>query len=479
MPDKTIYPSSWYYNASVQGFMEVLAHGLGEEAVSDFFRDDGTIVIPSDVIEAVYATNKNKPLPISYLKTAITLPHYVIVNEMKRISWWWVDKSKKTGPADCETIIKETCKSMLGTNKTFYPNLKAHNEGTPNINFLNEWFSFSGQGKLKCSLCNSNCTLGTNSKDSFAYLTQSIASFIGNSAAKFPNSLWDNTHNLLICPFCRSQFICFHLAHKNKSFINTGSFKVNWHLNRLIWDQTKIKYSYQQALLSAIPFSRQLRGAISSWSLQSMELLEFGGNNIVNYYPLSTNQAELLLIPAVSSNLGKLRNKHIWKTFLKENYDYLPAIAYKNIVCYLKGSNPQEDPEVFVRNDIYARSGIDAFLSLILAINLYFKGKQGGKKVASINYYKIRQEAGEAPFSLDENPTKNMVYRVLELARLNKKNEVYHILMRSYIAHGKKFPTVVAHLFEIEDENLFKTGIYCFVSGLRFNLGAADSALKK
>ena len=64
MKDVVIYPSSWYYNACVQGFLEVLAYGLGEQIVTDeFLQNDGTVKIPGDLMEAVFAA-KTRPCQI-------------------------------------------------------------------------------------------------------------------------------------------------------------------------------------------------------------------------------------------------------------------------------------------------------------------------------------------------------------------------------------------------------------------------------
>lgn len=51
--DIKIYPSSWYYNACVHGFLEILAWGLGEEGdriiEEQILQHDGTALIPSEI----------------------------------------------------------------------------------------------------------------------------------------------------------------------------------------------------------------------------------------------------------------------------------------------------------------------------------------------------------------------------------------------------------------------------------------------
>jgi len=56
---------------------------------------------------------------------------------------------------------------------------------------------------------------------------------------------------------------------------------------------------------------------------------------------------------------------------------------------------------------------------------------------------------------------------LLELTRLNKKAEVYHLLLRTYIAKGLVFPASLANLFTVNDPEVFQTGIYDYIAGLR------------
>lgn len=85
----------------------------------------------------------------------------------------------------------------------------------------------------------------------------------------------------------------------------------------------------------------------------------------------------------------------------------------------------------------------------------------------TINYGLLRKEAEEAPINLGDNRGKSLIYRLLELTRMNKKSNAYHLLLRVYITNGKSFPKHLSRLFEIEDSELFKNGIYAFVSGLK------------
>lgn len=473
MNDVIIYPSSWYYNACVYGFLELLAFGLGEETVESFFQDDGTVKIPGGLMQAVFSAEKDMGMPEGY-STRVKVPEKV--KNMKRIAWWWVEKSKKVDSEDEQEIILSTCRSMLGSNKTFYPGLRPHNEKILPDDFLNNWFSSQTKGNLRCSFCNSLCMYDSNEKDRAVFFGRVISSHLGNSVSKFPNSFWDNNQSLLMCTHCRSYFLCFHLVHQKRYFINSNSFKVNWYLNKLLWYESK-SYSntYQKALLAAISINNRLRSTLGGWGLQNMEVIAFewvNNEETINYYPISRTLAELFLVPAVSSLLNTFTsNKYsrVWDTILQERFGHLLTIAYKSLRVYLTGKNIQNDPEVVINSAQESLNPVHDLLFLIYEIKSYLKNKGGGEiNMKFINLRQIREDAACAPFNLSDNSSKNMVFRILELARLNKKPDVYHILMRNYIVNGIPFPPSLARLFEIEDEELFKTGIFTYISGMKY-----------
>ena len=86
--DIVIYPSSWYYNACVHGFLEVLARGLGEDGdriiVEQILQDDGKAVISSDLAQAIFSTD-GIAMPNGYNEQPIPTE----LKKMKRIAWWW------------------------------------------------------------------------------------------------------------------------------------------------------------------------------------------------------------------------------------------------------------------------------------------------------------------------------------------------------------------------------------------------------
>jgi len=129
MNEVVIYPSSWYYNACVQGFLEVLAYGLGESTIEEhLLQDDGSIKIPGNLMEAVFS-DRSVAIPEPYREN-VTVPDEVA--DLKRIAWWWVEKSYKLGiirSADKEKTLtdEEKLYSVIGRVCHFqmgeYPNM--------------------------------------------------------------------------------------------------------------------------------------------------------------------------------------------------------------------------------------------------------------------------------------------------------------------------------------------------------------------
>ncbi|MDI3534160.1 MAG: CRISPR-associated protein Cst1 [Thermosediminibacterales bacterium] len=464
--DVTIYPSTWYYNACVQGFLEILAWGLGEDVVESFFHDN-VVSIPRKVMEAVFSTRDvNMPEGYPLCSNDREVPDKI--KGLKRIVWWWVEKSKKKDGINVKETIEITCNSLLGSKETFYPNLLPHNTKISKIDFLNMWFSLANkeEKKIRCSFCGEKFDFDKQMNRLFErFFTLTLSKYLGSAPNKVPNYFWDGNPNLPMCQQCRSYFLCFHIIDQKKYFINSDSLKVNWYLNQLVWNETRSKGSYQKALLAAVPYNSQLRSTLGSWGLQSMEVISFERGK-VNYYPISDRLAELFLIPTISSLLGKLNHDTVWDVILKEKFNYLLTMIYKSIYASLTGENRGKDPEVVTIRNNKNTGRIDNLIDLFYEIKKYFQKKKGGVPVSAINLRHIREAAKQSPFSLDDNSKKNLVYRLLELTRLNKKSDVYHLLMRTYVASGKTFPSSLARLFEISDVELFKTGIYAYISGL-------------
>jgi len=472
MKDIEIYPSSWYYNACVQGFLEILAWGLGKEGrnfvENKVLQEDGRAVIPGSLMDAVFGTSDILMPPV--YSGWEEVPEEV--SSLKRIAWWWVKKSYELGfirkddrektlnPGETvETVIRYLChKSGM------YPNLiQIPWDTVKKIKFLNAWFTpVQGEGDLKCSFCGHNCALVEGERVYDAYFTRTLSPYLGNAPGVFSNLFWNGNPNMVMCRYCRSYFMCFHVTHRNRFFINSNSFFINWHLNRLMSGQTS-HTGWSPVLTSILQYDLQLRRAVSGWALQSMEVISFDQKG-VSCHTISATLAGLLVIPKISSLIRRLANPTVWETIITERFDYLLIMAYKSLRVHLKGKDDQP------QDDDIVGAGTGGLRTVIDLVELYYEIKantiSGGLSMSYINIKEIRQAAENAPLAIKDNAGKGIIFRLLELARLNKKADVYHLLLRIYLANNRLFPEALARLFQTNDNELFKSGIYAFVAGL-------------
>ncbi len=474
MKDVEIFPSSWYYNACVQGFLEILAYGMGVGGdriiEKEILQDDGRAVIPGDLAEAIFSTS-TVPMPARY-------PQYREVPEdvadMKRIAWWWVEYGYNLGymrKDDREKRLSSTEKVETVSRSVFhksghYPNLAQLSWDTARkVSFLDNWFSHEDatRSSLECSFCGHTTSLQAGERVYDAFFTRPMSILLGSGPAVFPNLFWNGNPNLLVCKYCRSYFLCFHIVHRYRFFVNSDSLTLNWHLNRLLTGKTKKQgASRYTLLLDALRYDPQLRTGVGGWGLQNLEVLVFDRGE-VRYHPVSPRLARLFIVPRVSSLISRIANPRIWEIVLEERFDYLLTVIYKSVRVLISGENRNQDPEVVVRAGSKDGEPVANLIEFYAEVKKHLKSQGGGRNVSTLDMWRIRNEAKNAPLSLDDN----LVFRLLELTRLNKKADVYHLLLRTYVVKNVPFPSTLAELFSVEDIDLFKSGVYAYISGLK------------
>ncbi|HZK44545.1 MAG TPA: type I-B CRISPR-associated protein Cas8b1/Cst1, partial [Syntrophomonadaceae bacterium] len=306
MKDVEIYPSSWYYNACVHGFLEVIAWGLGDRGKDiveeQFLQNDGSVLIPRELMEAIFST-EDIPAPSGYELREVPDE----VNTLKRIAWWWVKISNKVEDDNPEVILESTRRSMFGSNKTFYPNLLPHNQKISTKEFLNDWFSFITEGEVNCSFCNMPCQHAENQAEKMYFFNNCISKHLGSTLNKIPNLYWDTQPNIIMCPLCRSYMLFFHIIQEKNIYVNTELIFLNWHLNNFVEQKYKKEKSYQQTFLEALRYDTQMRKTLGVWGLQNLELIIMEWGNIT-VQPITERLASLLLIPKVGNLLNLLSN---------------------------------------------------------------------------------------------------------------------------------------------------------------------------
>jgi CRISPR-associated protein Cst1 len=564
--DVVIYPSSWYYNACVQGFLEVLAWGLGENGPQiveeQFLQDDGRVVIPGELVEAIFSSQGTKfPQKYEFKEVPGEL------QELKRIAWWWVEYTgnifsvnhfvdvpeevvdevfnlfligegiekiaknlNEFGYSKCDgnkwnvedvtlviannlywcklaedkqknVLMEFVFRQMFSKGKT-YQNLTQLIRGETSqlrshkIRFLNDWFCKTTKGELICSFCNSPCTVGDTSRKTLFSLE--LSKMLGSSVGEFPNSFWDSNSMLVMCDQCRSFFICFHLIAdarlRDVSFVNTGNLSVNWHIKRLLGENDKTGKS--STLLSQK--SEQVKGLMGMWAKQGIEVIKISGSD-VKVYEISDHILDIMLNFEIQNLLGKLRyeNNPLEELVLDQKIADFLLVIYKHLNRCLAGfsfSKKEDRPkDRYLNSDLFdekmeIKKGLryekqNSFIqNCILLYQVLIKEFADERRLLQLGRL-IPQDlikcADTAPASLtvksQSGSVSGLIFKLLELTRLGKRNEVYYVLLRAYLAEGKQLPPELNTVFQLEHTDDFKNYIYAYISGLNFTKKQADN----
>jgi CRISPR-associated protein Cst1 len=252
-------------------------------------------------------------------------------------------------------------------------------------------------------------------------------------------------------------------------FANTSNFLLTWHFNKFLAQSQKNLFrtvkNYQEELFyHFLHFNNQMSRSMGAWELQGLEFLYFTGEGI-EHFVLPPVVCNLLLNPKVSSLLARIRNRAVLKYILEERFELLPNISYKSLRVAL-GTAPGnvKDPE--------------AELSLREIINLchlYAEIKKlfERREPVVVKTEEVLRCGQEAPAALAKEGS-SLIYRLLELVRLGKKEEAYYLLLRSYIAESRPFPAILTRVFQIQNINLFKNFMFCYIAGIQSNIGGGE-----
>lgn len=484
----TIYPADWYFNACVHGFLDVVSYGLGEKSVESFLQDDGTVKIPEDVFEAIFS-KEDVPLDETYSNATVNakVPSDI---DIKRITWWWIEKTselrkkqknnKKNEGKENEDKTKKGSWSYLFSRNGSYANLipqknkQKHKEET--VKLLDELLKIKTDNRdsafsITCAFCGEQFFV-REEQDFLRIFFNRVHSKWSSSLDAFPNTYWNNTWSMPICPRCRSYIIFFHIIESKGLFINTSSLKANWFINKIL--EKKFPASQKpKNTLSNLGVDMELIRSLSGWSLMGLDFLKFKGNQQIEYYSLSPRVAQWLLNPNISSYLNppfydskdkKLINlwEKVWELVLTENMEGLPSHIHK----LLKET-------IALEKDAENKKQIDQAAEKL--INLYYtlrctpdknSGNRGGEIMEKVDVYSLIREGKNGPLNISSNAQRGLVYRILELARLGRKEEVFYMLLRLYVSEGKPFPERLSRLLELSDTSSFTAGIFAYLFGV-------------
>lgn len=385
----TLYPGNWLYNAATIGFITSLiqSNKIDEQC----FSQDGSIQIPSSIFfEKDIGENK--------LIVAIeALINYVMAKEENRDEW--LNKKDKKGSINREKYI-EFEKKMPNFGYKFIRagnNLFASKTPYQNLVQLSEWqslefnnfirdgikFYFEGKGSFYCSLCahKSGIILNPDSKlqNRLIRLQEPHLRMLAPSD-KFPNSFWNNSTSMHLCPLCSFLILHSHIpfipiGYRQDIFINAPSFKISYFLNQYA-SQVFDKSSARDILaMSLMEFSQKFQASLGVWSLSNIEIIKIvtdKDEKSIEHIALPYQKTRLLLNRRISSLItwtkepfvfntvinGDLEdllrlNERILKTVqtgdIKEKENYIRFLKNKQITHLIKLS--QILPELYILID--------------------------------------------------------------------------------------------------------------------------------
>lgn len=345
-----LFPSNWLYNASVIGFLKVMAHGLGEEEVEEWLNDDGTIDVDNDCFEQVEIGELNIPKSLECYINYISNKNNIIE---------WKAKNESKYKKFYDRLGEFGYKYIFAGNKLF-----ASNTPYQNLVQLQEWQSFEFpnflieklidyekiNGDKNCGFC-SKLTAQAPSDDNlleqrlFVYQEPHMRR-LGPSIGKFRNSFWNLENSLVICPLCAYLFIYSHLpfirSQNREIFINTFSFKLMWYLNKYVgavYKNTNIEDIFATSLME---LSQKMNRMLGLWSKFNIEMVIKTYNDI-NYYSLPYATSKLLLNRNISSLIRKTKEPFVLNSIISGKYDNLMKLCSKVMKSIASGKPDLND----------------------------------------------------------------------------------------------------------------------------------------
>ncbi len=426
------YPRGWVHNANVYGFLKVLSeHGVD---VSSLLKDDGTLVIDEKLAEFLYEKSEDHP----------------------RLYEWWIDSSDKLG------IVKRDEKydpfvniprRFFMNDKKLYRNLIPQRGEAFNrelLKFVSYIFSEPNldDGDRVCVICGDAFSFDEEYSKYHQFTSSlfgDITSFIGG----FPNAFW-NMKEQYVCKKCAQMALFRHFVFlKNGDvFINAPSFKVIWYLNKAA--EVYMSKDVRETLgLSLVHSALKINRILGAWSRQNVEIVRYQ-NGFYEISFLPPRVIDSLLDGEVYHALSSLNNRRILDHVLSEKHSMILRDAY----IVLKSSFSQKKDIEKSLSNIRAER-VFLLSQLYLALRRIYEGVEN-----LISPLKMRELGRQVKEDFE-----NTKYRLLELIRLGKRSEAYHLILRTYMASGREFPEELSKVFSVDDEEQFKALMFAYMSG--------------
>lgn len=507
-----IYPRGWLHNMNVYGFLKVIKaneQGIGF-ALEDILMSDGSVQIDDKNLQKLY-----EPIPLDskdYPKIFVPKIFALLLEETKKL-----EKVQDT---------YEVCKRYFNGKSSYYENyVNKYLKKDQKDDFLSE---LSEQVKSifvppsahnnsiddsdRCFLCG-RPVLRRNGPSKLRTFSMVLFKEFSSSDASFPNAFWNMENTYWLCDVCSQMAHFRHLVFPREGrcvFVNAASFKAIWQLNEAYKAYEKDfeqRISYELTLSRIVSdFVLKSQRLLGVWEKQNIEVIslekEPKKNKIelkLKTYHLPSKVIDLLLNVHVSSILNELRNDKIFEVIVQERFSELLTLLYlmlrhqltKRILNIHSSDTTKEfswgeavlkdqwkiDPS---EENIYEH--IKLITQLFSEIRRVLEvSREMPRSVSNLDEFReigkedeeLRKETACTPNlnelrkigKEDAELFKRTAYRLLELVRLGKKEEVYHLLLRAYMAGQKAFPEKLNSVFTYDIEN-FKNAMYAFIGGI-------------
>ncbi len=357
-----LYPSNWFYNAIVLGFLISIEK---IEKLNEFIQlnSDGSVEISPELFS-------NLDVHQRYFS--------------KKIS------------------------SIIGNNE-LYKNYLQSKEGAKErelfAKFVNEYLCKVKQGYY-CDLCGNGYSLdeenvnklseehkNSNFFDRIRNFSIVHNALLGPSKGEFPNSFWNITQSAKLCHLCGFFAIHFHLAFTplpdgSEIFINAPSFEVIYWLNKHVQSLPEEGKNVKQLLgISLIEFSTKLKAQLGLWASMNIEAVikdKYKKDNKIYLYFFSLPFEIVLLLNdyEIANLIREIGELKVLSAILDGNFNKLIEDAYK-IMRILKKEVRNEADENFLneyfrnsknRSDERKREVVQNMLKLYALIENKIKG---------------------------------------------------------------------------------------------------------
>lgn len=313
-----LYPSHWFFNASVIGFV-ISLRDIENISVNNLFFDDGRINIEKGILKNLNVNER-----------------YFSENKISSI----VAKAQ---------IYRNY---LQASDKIAFPNYVRE---LSNVELSNNG----------CSICNIGYDISVEAKkrlsdNGLEKFIDRISSYnmifnanFGPSKKEFPNAFWVNQHSDKVCSFCSFLLIHQHigltrLIDGTNIFINAPTFKLMYHLNRFlnssISGKNKMEHKDKRTLLamSVIEYASKTNSLLGQWTGMNIEIISQKGKEI-DFFSLPYETVQLISNKQIAGQLSSIGEFKILNIVLDGRFKQLVDLGYQFLKISLKSVKNKAD----------------------------------------------------------------------------------------------------------------------------------------